>query len=97
MPMLEKLTRNELGVLKNMKNANIVKFHELIRANTNTYYVYEYCNGGNLFEILADKTFIPEKQSISYFVELLNAFKPLVKDNIVHRDIKPENVLLHNG
>ena len=31
MPMLEKLTRNELSVLKNTKNPNIIKFIEIIR------------------------------------------------------------------
>ena len=41
--------RNELSVLKSIKNENIVKFVEIMRSANNTYYVYEYCNVGNLF------------------------------------------------
>ena len=51
-PILEKLTRNELSVLKSIKCENIVKFLEIMRSSHNTYYVYEYCNEGNLFDHL---------------------------------------------
>ena len=68
-----------------------------MRSPNNTYYVYEYCNGGNLYTIMQKKKFLQEKTCIKYFVQLLNAFKALVKENIIHRDVKPENVLLHNG
>jgi serine/threonine protein kinase len=34
---------------------------------------------------------------LHYFNELLNAFRMLVKNNIMHRDIKPSNILLNNG
>ena len=35
-----------------MENPNIIKLIEIMRSSNNTYYVYEYCNGGNLFELL---------------------------------------------
>jgi len=47
---LEKLTRNEIKALKNMDNDNIIKFKEIMRSTNNTYYVYEYCNGGCLYD-----------------------------------------------
>ena len=66
-PILEKLTRNELSVLKSINNENIVKFIEIMRSSNNTYYVYEYCNGGNLFSHVQKEGAIPEKQAIIYF------------------------------
>ncbi len=68
MPMLNRLTNNEISVLRNMDNKNIIKFIELIKTQTNTYYVYEYCNGENLFEILKAKKSFPEKTAIEYFI-----------------------------
>ena len=67
MPMLERLTRNELSVLKNINNENIIKFIEKKKTSRNTYYVYEYCNGGSLFNLLEKKKIIGEKQAIIYF------------------------------
>jgi len=28
---------------------------------TNTYYIYEYCNGGSLFDVLKKKKIVEEK------------------------------------
>ena len=60
-PILEKLTRNEISVLRQLKNKNIVEFIEIMRSTNNTYYVYEYCNGGNLFSFCKHKGKLPEK------------------------------------
>lgn len=38
----------------------------------------------------------PEPKALSYFKQLLDAFKVLYKNNIMHRDLKPENILFHN-
>lgn len=34
---------------------------------------------------------------MTYFGEILSAFKLLTKNKIMHRDLKPDNILLHNG
>ncbi len=60
-PILEKLTRNEISVLRQLKNENIIEFVEIMRSTNNTYYVYEYCNGGNLFSLCKDNGKLAEK------------------------------------
>ena len=68
MPLYEKLTENEISVLKNMDNENIIKFKELIRTSEKYYFVYEYCNGGNLHTLVKEKKkSLDEKQGIIYF------------------------------
>jgi len=59
------------------------------------YLVYEFCDGGTLENLIQKKKFLPEKDALNYFVQILNAFKSLVKENILHRDLKPSNILLH--
>lgn len=34
---------------------------------------------------------------MEYFIQMLNGFKTLVRNNIMHRDFKLANVLKHNG
>jgi serine/threonine-protein kinase ULK/ATG1 len=34
---------------------------------------------------------------VEYFVQILNAFKTLVENNIMHRDLKLANILKHDG
>ena len=76
---------------------NIVGFVEILRSSNNTYYVYEYCNGGDLEKYLKNKRRLSEKETMGILKNLLNAFIDLRKHDIIHRDIKPSNVMLHNG
>jgi serine/threonine-protein kinase ULK/ATG1 len=46
---------------------------------------------------LKDKGSLPEKIALTYFAQIVEAFKVLNKNNIMHRDLKPENLLLHDG
>ena len=39
---------NEVKALKKLDNPHIIKFIDILRSKRNTYYVYEYCNQGNL-------------------------------------------------
>ena len=75
--------------MKKLDNVNIVAFEEILRSSNNTYYVYEYCNGGDLEKYLKKKGRLSEKNAIKILIDLLNAFRDLRKYNIIHRDIKP--------
>jgi serine/threonine protein kinase len=74
----------------------------MLKTANNYYFVYEYCNEGTLEKVMqsyrntAEKV-MPESKAISYFTQIVNAFKVLTKYNIMHRDLKPDNILMHNG
>lgn len=38
-----------------------------------------------------------EDEAVEFLIQILNAFKTLVQNNILHRDFKLPNILLHNG
>lgn len=74
----------------------------MLKTANNYYFVYEYCNGGTLEKQISSYRNTPEKviplaKSITYFGEILSAFKLLTRNKIMHRDLKPDNILLHNG
>ncbi len=57
----------------------------------------EYCNEGDLSAYLKKKKTLNEEEAIEFFIQILNAFKTLVKNKIMHRDFKLANILMHDG
>lgn len=96
-PKLHEFTMNEIKTLSKIENPNVIKFIEMLQTCNNVYLVYEFCNGGTLEEFVQKKKFLPEGEALLIFNQILNAFKSLVKENILHRDLKPSNILLHDG
>ena len=94
---LHEMADNETQILAKMNNPNVVKFIEIIKTNTHIYTVYELCTGGTLEELLDQKRYLPEKDALQIFRQVLNGFRPLVQYNIMHRDIKPSNIIFHNN
>lgn len=57
----------------------------------------EYCNEGDLAEYIRLKKMLSEDEAVEFLVQILNAFKTLVKNKIMHRDFKLANILKHDG
>jgi len=96
-PKLEEFTSNEIKTLARINNVNVVRFIEMLRTVNNMYLVYEFCEGGTLEDIIQRRRFLPESEALNIFLQLLNAFKAIYKENILHRDLKPSNILIHDG
>ncbi|KAL4497423.1 hypothetical protein ABPG73_020520 [Tetrahymena malaccensis] len=96
-PKLHEFTMNEIRTLAKIDNPNCVKFQEMLKTSNNMYLIYEYCNGGTLEQAIHRKKFLSEGETIKIFSQLLNAFKAMIKENILHRDLKPSNILFHNN
>lgn len=91
------LLENEIKVLRTCNNPNIIKLYDIKKTKNNIYLILEYCNEGDLMEFLKGKGRLVEEEAIEFFVQIVSAFKTLVKSNIMHRDFKLPNILLHNG
>lgn len=57
----------------------------------------EYCNEGDLMQYLKEKKTLHEEEAIEFLIQIINAFKTLVKNKIMHRDFKLANILKHDG
>ena len=91
------LLENEIKVLRTCNNPNIIKLFDIKKTKNNIYLVLEYCNEGDLMEFIKNKGRLVQEEAIEFFVQIINAFKTLVKAKIMHRDFKLANILLHNG
>ena len=84
----------EIDVLRSVDHPNIIKIYEVYDSEKYIHLVFEYLEGGELFERIKSKGLYSEKDAINVMRDLLMALEYLHDKGIVHRDLKPENLIL---
>lgn len=59
--------------------------------------VLELCEGGELFDRVAARESLSERQAASYFRAMVGVVAHCHALGVMHRDLKPENFLLSSG
>ena len=80
-------TLRESAILKSLRHPNIVRLYETVAHNDTYCFVTEYLEGGDLFSHMKrQKQYkFSEKQTRSYFSQLLYAVQYLHSKGIIHR------------
>ncbi|KAJ6791628.1 CBL-interacting protein kinase 1-like [Iris pallida] len=86
--------KREIGTLKLLKHPNIVRLHEVSASRTKIYMVLEYVDGGELFDKIALKGRLLEREGRRLFQQIIDAISYCHDKGVYHRDLKPENILL---
>ena len=84
----------EINIVKKINHLNIVQVFEIKEDFEKIYILMEYCERGELFDLILSKKKLTEEESAYYFYQLVNGLEYLHLNNIIHRDLKPENLLL---
>ena len=88
--------RTEGTILDTVDHPFIATLYSAFQTDTHLYFVMEYCQGGELYEMLQNqpgKRF-SEATSKFYAAEVLVALQYLHLQGFIYRDLKPENILL---
>lgn len=80
--------------MRAIDHENIIKLYEVYESDKYIHLVFEYLEGGELFERIKSKGLYQEKDAISVMKNLLLALDYLHQKGIIHRDLKPENLIL---
>jgi serine/threonine protein kinase len=89
------LIKREVNLLRIFDNPYILKFIDFFETVNNIYIITEYCNGGDLQQVLDSKKSLTERQIKVIMKQLVKGFHDMHKVSVIHRDFKMANTLLH--
>jgi calcium-dependent protein kinase len=84
---------NEVTALKNLDHPNIIKLYEVYEDEGWIFLVQEFWEGGELFDYIADRDHLSEKEAAQIFKQIMQAIIYCHKNRICHRDLKPDNFM----
>uniref|UniRef100_A0A0G4FUK1 non-specific serine/threonine protein kinase n=1 Tax=Chromera velia CCMP2878 TaxID=1169474 RepID=A0A0G4FUK1_9ALVE len=84
----------EMKVLKMLDHPNIVRFRDLRKSNSHFYLILEFCEGGDLSQVLRRHGPLSESTAGRFLRQLAQGLRVLHERNFMHRDLKPQNILL---
>ena len=87
----------EIENLSNLKHPNITELFGMFFEYDRIYMILEYCEFGDLFEIIQNNGPLSEQQMSRYTSDIAKALQFCNEKNVYHRDIKPENILIGKG
>ena len=92
---LHQYLKNEISLLKQLNSPNLITLHYVDKTEHNYYLVFDYCNGGDILQILQLREKFTEDEAVLILKQILAGYEVIVKNNILHRDLKLENMLIH--
>ena len=76
-----------------LQHPHIVPIYETVDMKNEIYISMEYCEGGNLQELLEHDGRLQPREALSLFQQLTEALDYAHNNNIIHGNIKPTNIL----
>ena len=89
-----KRIEREISMVKTIDHPNIAKVFDIKEDEDKIYIIMEYCEKGELFNVILEKHKLTEEESAYYYFQIINGLEYIHMNNIIHRDLKPENLLL---
>jgi serine/threonine protein kinase len=91
----QKSLTNEIQLLKTLKSPHLVEMFDLFETKKYLYLIMEKCEGGELFDQIAelDGDHYSEVDCCRVMHQIASGVRYMHSKDIVHRDLKPENVL----
>ncbi|KRX10307.1 Protein kinase-like domain [Pseudocohnilembus persalinus] len=92
----EEHTLTERHILVECDHPFIIQLKASFQTDKKLFFVLEFCQGGELFNLLCAKQKFSEEVCRFYSSQIVLAMEYLHNKNIIYRDLKPENVLIDN-
>lgn len=83
----------EIQMMKSVPHENLLRVHAAFQDSHNVYIVVDYCDGGDLGDLLKVGKQSPQKIA-QLMRQLCSALCALHSASIMHRDVKPDNFMI---
>ncbi|MFO0943978.1 MAG: FHA domain-containing serine/threonine-protein kinase [Pirellulales bacterium] len=85
----------EMEITSSLEHPSIVRIIECGDESGQLFIAMEYCNGGNLAELLSRSKALTLRRAVRLMDRLLAGVELAHASGFVHRDLKPQNIILH--
>ncbi|XP_058262339.1 serine/threonine-protein kinase H1 homolog [Hemibagrus wyckioides] len=86
----------ELGILRRVHHANIIRLVEVFETPHRVYLVLELATGGELLDRVVSRGFFTERDATKALVMVSRGLSYIHALGVIHRDLKPENLLYYH-
>lgn len=86
---------NEVRIFHSLKNRHILKFYNWYETRNHLWIIFEYCAGGDLFQLIEQDKKLPEEHIKKMGRDLAQGLYYLHANSIIYADLKPSNVLIN--
>ena len=86
---------NEVRIFHNLNHRNILKFQNWYETRNHLWIIFEYCPGGDLYNIIDTDKKLPEESVKKFGYELIEGLSYLHANAIIYSDLKPSNILIN--
>lgn len=84
----------EKKVLEKVEFPFIMQFYRSLKDKNNIYFLNEFINGMELFDVIREMGLLSNIESQFYIASIILCMEYLHTNNIIYRDIKPENMMV---
>lgn len=85
---------NEVRICHDLIHKNVLRFYNWYETRNHLWIIFEYCAGGDLYQLLESDKRLPEETVRGFGTELLEGLGFLHENGIIFADLKPSNILL---
>lgn len=89
-----KRATTEIEIHRTLHHQNICQLYDVYEDTEYIILILEYASGGELFDYIVSKKYLPEDEARVIFRQILSALSYLHSCGYAHRDLKPENILI---
>lgn len=86
----------ELGILRRVHHANIIRLVEVFETPHRVYLVLELATGGELLDRVVSQGFFTERDATKALIMVSRGLSYIHALGVIHRDLKPENLLYYH-
>lgn len=84
----------ELQIHSRVNHENIVKMYDVVEEGGLIYLIFEFLDGGDLFDFVIENGPLKEDEAKRIFMQLCHALQHCHESSVIHHDVKLENCML---